>query len=110
MVSIKATQQTVTLDPRAYRLPDIPEKHPDDMTSSNQLAKGGNQGRLEFHLGEPNIVVFGERFICAAPRSPVRYPDLAVARNRRPSSVRGQQRLYRIVSGKAARLRTGNSV
>ena len=85
MVSVKATQQTVALDPRTYRLPDIPEKHPDDMTSSNQLAKGGNQGRLEFHLGEPDTtVVFGERFICAAPRSPVRYPDLAVARNADP--------------------------
>ena len=45
------TTQTAPQNPRAFRLPDIPEKHPDDMTSSKQLAKGGNQGRLESHLG-----------------------------------------------------------
>ena len=47
------TTQTAPQNPRAFRLPDIPEKHPDDMTSSKQLAKGGNQGRLESHLGNP---------------------------------------------------------
>ncbi len=67
-------------DPLAYRLPDIPEKHPDDMTSSKQLAKGGNQGRLEFHLGNPETtIVSGDRYICAAPGAPIRYPDLLVA-------------------------------
>ena len=66
--------------PRAYRLPDIPEKHPDDMTSSIQLAKGGNQGRLEFYLDQPETtIVSGEHYICAAPRQRIRYPDLLVA-------------------------------
>ena len=65
---------------RAFRLPDIPEKHPDDMTSSKQLAKGGNQGRLESWLGHPeSTIVSGERYVCATPGAPVRYPDLLVA-------------------------------
>ena len=67
-------------NPRSFRLPDIPEKHPDDMTSSKQLAKGGNQGRLESHLGHPETtIVSGERYVCAAPGEPLRYPDLLVA-------------------------------
>ncbi len=79
MTSIPATQ-AAKQNPLAYRLPDIPEKHPDDMTSSKQLAKGGNQGRLEFHLGNPEItIVSGDRYICAAPGAPIRYPDLLVA-------------------------------
>ncbi len=79
MVGTRSTQAT-TLDPRAYRLPDIPEKHPDDMTSSKHLAKGGNQGRLEVHLGDPETtIVSGERFIQSAPSAPTRYPDLLVA-------------------------------
>ena len=63
-----------------FRLPDIPEKHPDDMTSSKQLAHGGNQGRLESWLGNPETtIVSGERYVCAAPGGAIRYPDLLVA-------------------------------
>ena len=50
------------------------------MTISKQLAKGGNQGRLESRLGHrETTIVSGERYICAAPGAPVRYPDLLVA-------------------------------
>ena len=34
------TAQTAPQDPPAFRLPDIPEKHPDDMTSAKQLGQG----------------------------------------------------------------------
>ena len=79
MTSLRAIP-TDTLNPRDYRLPDIPEKHPDDMTSSKHLAKGGNQGRVEIHLGNPETtIVSGELYICSAPGAPVRYPDLLVA-------------------------------
>ena len=74
------TPQSAPQNPPAFRLPDIPEKHPDDMTSSKQLAKGGNQGRLESYLGHPETtIVSGERYLCAAPGDPLRYPDLLVA-------------------------------
>ena len=79
MTSLRSTP-VAPADPMAFRLPDIPEKHPDDMTSSKQLAKGGNQGRIESWLGRPETtIVSGERYICAAPGGPIRYPDLMVA-------------------------------
>ena len=69
-----------TLNPRDYRLPDIPEKHPDDMTSFKHLAETSNVGRIKIRLGQPETtIVSGELYICAAPGSPVRYPDLMVA-------------------------------
>ena len=63
-----------------FRLPDIPEKDPDDMTSSKHLSRNGNMYRLAQHLGNPeNIIVSGDRYICAEPGSVIRYPDLLVA-------------------------------
>ena len=51
------TAQTGPARSTGLRLPDIPEKHPDDRTSAKQLAKGGNQGRLESHLGYPETTI-----------------------------------------------------
>ncbi len=71
--------------PPPFRLPDIPEKDPDDMTSFKHLARDGHAYRLAQHLGNPeNIIVSGERYICAEPGSPIRYPDLLVAFNADP--------------------------
>ena len=79
MTSLYSTQRTLK-GPKTFQLPDIPEKHPDDMTSSKQLAKGGNQGRLEFWLPDPETtIVSGERYVCLSPCAPMRYPDLLVA-------------------------------
>ena len=72
--------KTTPKAPGRFRLPDIPEKHPDDMTSSKQLAADGTQSRLKSWLGHPETtIVFGERYVCAAPGAPMRYPDLLVA-------------------------------
>ena len=66
--------------PSTFRLPDIPEKDPDDMTSSKHLAQTGNMYRLAQNLGHlDSTIVSGERYICAEPGSPIRYPDLLVA-------------------------------
>ncbi|MXY46649.1 MAG: Uma2 family endonuclease [Chloroflexi bacterium] len=74
-----ATAQKPT--PR-FRLPDIPEKHPDDMTTSKHLAQNGNMYNLSQHLGkQETTIVSGERYICRAPGSAMRYPDLLVAFN-----------------------------
>ena len=71
---------TDTLNPWAYRLPDIPEKHPDDMTSYDHLSDTGNAVRVKIHLGHPDTtIVSGEHYICAAPGGRIRYPDLLVA-------------------------------
>ncbi len=74
------TTKTAPQNPTDYRLPDIPEKHPDDMTSFKHLAENGNVGRLKYHLANPETtIVSGERYISAAPGGPIRYPDLLVA-------------------------------
>lgn len=71
---------TPAKQPPPFRLPDIPEKDPDDMTSSQHLSRNGNMYRLAQHLGNPEkIIVSGERYICAEPGTPIRYPDLLVA-------------------------------
>ena len=71
--------------PPPFRLPDIPEKDPDDMTSSKHLARNGNMYRLAEHLGiSETTLVSGERYICAEPGTPIRYPDLLVAFNANP--------------------------
>ena len=75
-----AAGSTPAKQPSTFRLPDIPEKDPDDMTSSKHLAQTGNMYRLAQHLGSPEtILVSGERYICAAPDTPIRYPDLLVS-------------------------------
>ena len=62
-----------------YVLPDIPEKHPDDRTSSRHLSETGNHHHLLQHLGNrETTLVTGERYITRAPGHDVRYPDLMV--------------------------------
>ena len=79
MTTLNTTAKTSRAGSR-FRLPDIPEKHPDDRTSFKQLANGGNLGRLESYLGNPeSTIVSGERYICSEPGAEMRYPDLLVA-------------------------------
>ena len=69
--------------PGRFRLPDIPEKHPDDMTSFKHLAKNGLAHSLDVHLGNPDTtLVTGERYIVVVPTQNMagsHYPDLLVA-------------------------------
>ena len=66
-----------------FRLPDPPERHPDDMTSFDHLAATGSVHHLIQHLGNPDTtLVAGERYMVVRPtRRPAvsRYPDLLVA-------------------------------
>ena len=76
----QTTGPTPAKHPTPFRLPDIPEKDPDDMTSSKHLARNGNMYRLAHHLGNPaTTIVSGDRYICSQPGGPIRYPDLLVA-------------------------------
>ena len=88
------TIQAAIAAPSRYRLPDIPEKHPDDMTSYYQLAKRGGHSRLEVFLNRRHpggrTVVFGELYISAAPRPPRRAPDLGVALEADPELLEDQ--------------------
>ncbi len=65
-----------------YRLPEIPEREPDDMTSFQHLAETGSVHFLIHRLGNrESTIVSGERYLCQAPRRPMRYPDLLVSFN-----------------------------
>ena len=72
----KTSRQAAQQD---YVLPDIPEKHPDDMTSARHLSETGNHHHLLQHLGNrETTLVTGERYITQAPGHDMLYPDLMV--------------------------------
>ncbi len=75
-----------------FRLPDPPEREPDDMTSFDHLAKNGNAYRLAHHLGQPETtIVSGEHYLVEKPGTPAEervYPDLLVAFNADPQAYR----------------------
>ena len=76
--------------PGRYRLPDPPERHPDDKTSSKHLSATGNQYHLAQHLGSPDTtIVAGERYVVVRPTRSMagsHYPDLLVAFNADPAA------------------------
>lgn len=73
-----------------FRLPDPPEREPDDMTSYRHLHKLGNAHHLIHHFGQPETtLVEAERWITADPqsfRTLARYPDLLIAFGVDPTS------------------------
>ena len=66
-----------------FRLPDIPERHPDDMTSFKHLSATGIVHHLAQYLGHPETtLVTGERYVVVRPTRNMagsHYPDLLVA-------------------------------
>ena len=66
-----------------FRLPDIPEREPDEVSQFDQLFKTGRSYSLAIHLGNPETtLVEADRWIIAEPgtfRDLARYPDLLVA-------------------------------
>ena len=66
-----------------FRLPDIPEREPDEVTQFDQLFRTGLSHALAVHLGNPDTTLIeADRWIIAAPgtfRELARYPDLLVA-------------------------------
>ena len=78
------TQVNTATAPGRFRLPDPPERDPDEkMTSFDHLHKIGNAYHLALHFGRPETtLVAADRWIVATPgsfRELSRYPDLLVA-------------------------------
>ena len=80
------TPYTTTKKPRAkgrFRLPDPPQREPDEMTQYDQLFKTGNSRYLAIHLAKPeSTLVEADRWIVPDPsfnKSRARRPDLLVA-------------------------------
>ncbi len=75
--------------PGRFRLPDIPEREPDEVTQFDQLFKTGLSHSLALHLGNPETtLVEADRWIIAEPgtfRDLARYPDLLVALDADPA-------------------------
>ena len=69
--------------PGRFRLPDVPERHPDEMTQYDSLFKHGNSHYLAVHLGNPETtLVEADRWIvpdASFDKRHARYPDLMVA-------------------------------
>ena len=80
-----------------FRLPDPPEREPDDMTSFDRLAENGNVHHLKQHLiaqrpgaGE-DVIVSGEHYLVVRPTRSMagsHYPDLLVAFGVDPEAYR----------------------
>ena len=72
-----------SLSPGRSRLPDIPQREPDEVTQFDQLFKTGTAHHLIQHLGNPETTLVGaDRWIIAEPgtfRELARYPDLLIA-------------------------------
>ena len=68
-----------------FRLPDRPEREPDDMTSFKQLADTSIIEPLRHHLGRrETTLITGEQYLCDIVRPKLagaRYPDLLIAFN-----------------------------
>ena len=66
-----------------FYLPDIPQRHPDDMTSLEHLHEPGQTHHLSQFLGNHDTtLVTGDRYVILGPdfdASDSRYPDLLVA-------------------------------
>ena len=79
----------ITEPPGRFRLPDPPEREPDDMTSAEHLSETGLQHHLKQFLGNPETtIVSGEKYITARRGGEMKYPDLLVAFRVDPAAYR----------------------
>ena len=66
-----------------FRLPEPPERDPDEVTAFDHIYEHGNNRYLALHLGNPETtIVVADKWIVASPeynRSRARRPDLLVA-------------------------------
>ena len=63
-----------------FRLPDPPEREPDDMTSAEHLSETGLHHHLKQFLGQTDTtIVSGEKYITERRGGDMRYPDLMAA-------------------------------
>ena len=72
-----------------FRLPDPPERQPDDLTSAEHLSETGLHHHLKQFLGNPETtIVSGEKYVTARRGAEMRYPDLLVALGVDPAAYR----------------------
>ncbi len=86
------TSNTTTRKSKArgrFRLPDPPEREPDDMTSAEHLSETGLHHHLKQFLGNTETtIVSGEKYVTARRGGDIRHPDLLVAFGVDPAAYR----------------------
>ena len=91
--------------PGRFRLPDIPDREPDEVTQFDHIAKTGNAHYLAQHLGHPETtLVEADRWIApdtAFDKRRARYPDLLVAFGVDPEAYRASNGYVVSEQGKA---------
>ena len=89
---IDTAQSKTAKTPRAegrFRLPDVPEREPDDLTSAGHLSETGLHHHLKQFLGNTETtIVSGEKYLTARRGVEMRYPDLLVALGVDPAAYR----------------------
>ena len=87
-----------------FRLPDPPQREPDEMTSYDHLHKTGSSHYLALHFGNPETtLVEADRWMIAHPgehRSRARRPDLLIAFDVDPVAYRADNGYMVSVQGK----------
>ncbi len=91
--------------PGRLRLPDIPDREPDEVTQFDHIAKTGNAHYLAQHLGNPETtLVEADRWVVPAAdfdKRRARYPDLLVAFGVDPEAYRASNGYVVSEQGKA---------
>ena len=100
-----AAPPVATAPAAPFCLPDIPQKHPDDMTSVKYLHEPGQTHHLSQYLGRSDTtLVTGERYVVPGPAfvaSESRYPDLLVAFDVNPAAYEARNGYVVSEQGKA---------
>ena len=113
MTTANTTGQTPKAQER-FRLPDIPEREPDEVTQYDQLFHRGLSNDLRVHLGNHESTLVGADHWIAPDadfdKRRARYLDLMVAFGVDPGGLQGQQRVHRFRAGEAAGLRAGGGL
>ncbi len=104
MTTANTTGQTPKVQQR-FRLPDIPEREPDEVTQYDQITKTGSAHYLAQHLGNPETtLVEADRWVVATTdfdKRRARYPDLLVAFNVNPAAYKASNGYIISEQGKA---------
>ena len=85
MTTLKTTETTLAGFTENFRLPDIPQRDPDEVTSHDQLTSTGHAHHVVQYLGNlDTTLVTADRYIVQGPvpttRDAIRrYPDLLIA-------------------------------
>ena len=82
-MTTRQTAQNASRQPGRFRLPEPPEREPDEVTAFDHICERGSNYHLLMHFGKPDTtLVVADRWIVAGPqfnKARARRPDLLIA-------------------------------